>query len=97
MNKISVKDHLKRENSYKLENKKMLRKSVVYNLYIKNSLRIKISYKLFNDIKDHSIVFLNNRCVISGRKSKIGNLKFSRICFRRFARSCLISGIRKSC
>jgi len=97
MNKLNYRDNLKRKKNYKLENKKMLKKSIIYNLYLKNSTRINISSKLFNDSKDHSKVILNNRCIASGRKSKIGkNLKFSRLFLIKFARYSLISGLRKS-
>ena len=95
MNKFNYQDNLKRKKSYKLENRKKLKKSILYNFYLKNSIRINTSNNLFNGIKDHS-TSLNNRCVLSGRKSKVNNVRLSRICFRNLARSCLISGIRKS-
>lgn len=96
MNKYNYQDNLKRKKSYKLENKKKLRKSIIYNFYLNNSIRINTSNGFFNGNKDHSEVHLNNRCVLSGRKSKVNNLKVSRIYFRNLARSCFISGIRKS-
>jgi ribosomal protein S14 len=98
MNKLTYKDNLRRRQNYKLENKKILKKSILYNLHLKNSVRINISSNLFSETKNHSKVILNNRCIISGRRSKVNkNLKFSRLCFIRYARSCFISGIRKSC
>lgn len=97
MNKFNYNDNLKRNNCYNFENKKLLKKSILNNLYLKNSIRMKISSGLFNENKLHSKVILKNRCIITGRKSKISkNLKFSRLCLRRLARSCSISGIRKS-
>tara|TARA_B100000767_G_C19558171_1_gene447904 strand:- start:292 stop:591 length:300 start_codon:yes stop_codon:yes gene_type:complete len=97
MNKFNYSDNIKRKNCYNRENKKLLKKSILNNLFLKNSIRMKISYDLFNENKMHSKVILKNRCIITGRKSKIRkNLNFSRLCFRRLARSCSISGIRKS-
>ena len=97
MNKFNYKDKLRRTINYELENKKKIKKSMLYNLNLKTSTRINITSILFNVDKQHSKIILNDRCVISGRSSKFSkNLKFSRLNFIRLARSCSISGLRKS-
>ena len=51
----------------------------------------------FNLNGEYSKVLLNNRCVLTGRYSKIAkNLNFSRISFLRLSRLGFISGIKKS-
>ena len=97
MNKFNHKDKLRRAINYKLENKKKIKKSMLYNLNLKTSTRINITSALFNSNKQHSKIILNDRCVISGRSSKFSKyLKFSRLSLIRLARSCSISGLRKS-
>lgn len=97
MNKYNNIDNYNRKKFYNLENKKFVKKSLVYNLSLKNSVRCQVSLNLHDNFKKHYKHVLTNRCFLSGRKSRINkNLNISRLCFLRLARKCFISGIRKS-
>jgi len=94
MNKFLYKDLKKRNILLKIEKKNFIKKSFFNNTLLKNSFRIKSNSKLCKISK----INLNNRCIVTGRKSKIAkNLNFSRIYLLKLSRSGFISGIIKSC
>lgn len=91
------KDINKRRNIYKLENKKLILKSISKNTSLTNSIRLNANLKLFNLSSKHSKIDSVNRCIFTGRKSKISKkYRFSRISFFKVASSGSIFGIRKS-
>lgn len=97
MNKYLYKDKLKRQKFYEKEHNIFIKKNISKNLNFKNSIRINANFSLFNLNGEYSKVLLNNRCVLTGRYSKIAkNLNFSRISFLRLSRLGFISGIKKS-
>ena len=97
MNKYILIDKLNRNYFKSSENKKIVKKGIIFNRILKSSVRNNISFNLNEESKKHSKVILTKRCILTGRKSKI-NRKFnvSRLCLLRLFRKCSIPGIRKS-
>ena len=73
MNKLVYKDHKRRNILLHIEKKKFIKKSFFNNTLLKNSFRIKSNSKLYKFSK----VKLNNRCIVTGRKSKIAKNGFT--------------------
>lgn len=97
MNKYLYKDKLNRKKFYRKEQNIFIKKNISKNLNFKNSIRINANFSLFNLNGKYSRVLLNNRCILTGRYSKIAkNFNFSRISFLRLSRLGYISGIKKS-
>lgn len=88
-------DKKKRKLFNKFENNKIIFKSISKNFSLKNSTRLN-SIMVLSKIPCSKVKIVD-RCVISGRKSKISKkYKFSRLKLLKFSRLGYILGIRKS-
>jgi len=98
MKNICQRDKKKRKKIQVSENINLIYKSISKNFNFKNSIRLNSNLRLTSlSTSYNSRINVTNRCIMSGRKSKIAkNLKFSRICLLNIVREGLLSGIRKS-
>jgi ribosomal protein S14 len=96
MKYLLVKDKKKRISVKKNELKRLVLKSVNYNLSLNNNLR-KQSWIFLNNIERNStFIRVKNRCVLSNRTRFIFNkYKVSRIVFKNLVSICEINGVYK--
>jgi len=97
MKKLIEKDKKRRLLVSKLETKRIILNSIVRNNNLLKRVRWSANLQLSDLFVNSSKSRLVNRCIITGRKSKvIKNYRFSRLSFLRLARNGLILGLKKS-
>jgi ribosomal protein S14 len=97
MKKLVEKDKSKRKLFFDSEIKRVILKSITRNQNLTNRIRWVANLYLSDMLVNSSKVRQVNRCIITGRKSKVrGCYKFSRLVFLRMVRNGLISGLKKS-
>jgi small subunit ribosomal protein S14 len=97
MKNLLTRNFKKRNLFKKQEKKKILCKSILYNLKLKPEIRWQ--FNLFSNKLNQkgSRTFVKDRCIITGRsKSNYKDLKISRIKFRELASKGFLPGIRKA-
>jgi ribosomal protein S14 len=97
MKKLIEKDKYRRQLVSDQETKRIILKSIVRNRNLLDQVRwsanIELSDLTVNSSKSRTV----NRCILTGRKSKIRKFyNFSRLSFLKLARNGLIVGLRKS-
>jgi len=96
MKKLSRKDKNIRFLFKKSELKNLIFKSFSKSDVKQSSIKLKALVKLSNSSNDSSIVKINNRCVLTARKSSITkHITVSRLSFLRLANHGLITGAKK--
>lgn len=96
MKYLLVKDKKKRVSVKKQELKRLVLKSINYNLGLNKSLREYAWFSLNNLEKNSSFIRVKNRCVFTNRTRFIFNkYKVSRIEFKRLVSICAINGVYK--
>jgi len=97
MKKLIYKDNKKRTTVHNFEKKKKILSSIFKNNSLSIFIRWNALNKLSNSPKNVNSVRLNQRCIITGRKTKTNKIfKFSRLKFLQLARKGSISGIKNS-
>lgn len=96
MRYLLVKDKKKRISVKKTELKRLVFKSINYNLGLSRNLR-EFSWSSLNNLETSSTyIRVKNRCVISNRTRFIFNkYKISRIMFKHLVTICEINGVYK--
>ena len=91
------KDKTKRKFVFESENKCIILKSIAKNKNLSDPSRCSANLRLTDLNSKTRKSKLVDRCVLTGRKSKIGkSYKFSRLSFLKLARNGWISGLKKS-
>ena len=97
MNKYNIKDKKKRKFIYHKESYRFILKSILKNKYFMKTIRLNALLKLSNLDNITNPVSITNRCIETGKNSISSyNFKLSRFALIRYARSGLVSGIRKT-
>lgn len=95
MKKLSRKDKKIRVCFKKLELNNLIKKSFLKSDFKKSSIKLKALGKLSSSLNESSIVKINNRCVLTSRKSSLTkNIRLSRLSFLRLANHGLITGAK---
>ena len=96
MKKLIVKDKHRRRAVAKNETHRVVLRSVIRNRNLLNKMRWSASLILSDLFVDSSQCRVVNRCLLTGRKSKVRKFyNFSRLSFLRLARNGLITGLKK--
>jgi len=97
MKKLIYKDKKNRVNFKKLEKKKFILKSILYNTNLPVTTRWNAVLIMTNLPKNSSKTHLVKRCILTGRnKIYTKNYKFSRLVLLRLIRSGYLSGMKKA-
>ena len=97
MKKLVNKDKKRRKVVKNFEKKKKILISIFKNTSLSTFIRWNASNSLTILPKDVNEVRLNQRCIVTGRNTKIHKIyKFSRLKFLHLAREGSISGLRNS-
>lgn len=97
MKKFLKKDKKNRKLVLIKETTKFILKSIIKNMNFTSMLKWNANLKLNTFSKNSSKIYLVNKCIVTGDKSKINKkYKFSRIFFLKYIRSGNITGIKKS-
>jgi small subunit ribosomal protein S14 len=97
MRNVVEKDKIKRKIVLEFETKRIILKSIIRNTNLLNKARWAANLELSDLFVNSSRGRLVNRCVLTGRKSKVRNrYHFSRLTFLKMAKNGLISGLKKS-
>jgi ribosomal protein S14 len=97
MKKLLEKDKKIRKNIKILEQKKFILKTIYYNFWFINLIRLNALDGLNKLSNRSSKTFISNKCVLTRNKKRFNKLtSFSRIIFRQLAKKEKISGIYKS-
>jgi len=97
MKKLVEKDKIKRNTVLEFETKRIILKSIIRNTNLLKKARWSANLELSDLFVNSSRSRLVNRCVLTGRKSKVRNsYHFSRLIFLRMAKNGLISGLKRS-
>lgn len=90
------KDKNKRNLNSKIENKRVILKSIIYNNKISKIIRWNCELELTNISSNNFKIGIVNRCVFTGRKGKFNKqFRFSRLSFLKLARNGFIGGLKK--
>lgn len=90
------KDKNKRNLNSKIENKRVILKSIIYNNKISKIIRWNCELELTNISSINFKTGIVNRCVFTGRKGKFNKqFRFSRLSFLKLARNGFIGGLKK--
>ena len=96
MKYLFVKDKKKRIKVKKNELKRLVFKSINYNLNLNNIIREGSWFSLNNLEKNSTYIRVKNRCVITNRTRFVFNkYKVSRIMFKKLVSCCEINGVYK--
>lgn len=96
MKKLARKDKKKRINNSKVELKSKILKSLTKNFNLTKNIRWNATLKLTDFPTQLNKISLNNRCVLTFRKSSFKQLySISRLVFLKLARENKICGIKK--
>jgi len=97
MKKLIEKDKHKRKLVSKLETKRIILKTIVRNKNFLNTIRWSANLQLSDLFLNSSKTRLVNRCILTGRKSKLTkSFRFSRLVFLKLARNGMLTGLKKS-
>ena len=97
MKKLLERDKKRRQMVADLEIKRIILKSIVRNHNLLNKIRWSANIELSGLPLNSSKCRVVNRCVLTGRKSKVNKYyNFSRLSFLRLARNGLITGLKKA-
>ena len=97
MKKHSEKDKQRRICIARSEKIRTYLKSLIYNQYLSQQIRLDAQMKLAHITRDSSKVRMKNRCILTGRVSGVHRkFRLSRICLRSLASNGLIPGIIKA-
>lgn len=97
MKAIFFRDKKRRSLINSCENTNLILKNLATNKCLKNSIRLNATLLLFNVFNDGLKSRLKNRCIVTGRSSKIHKkFRFSRLFFLKISRFGLVSGLRKA-
>ena len=90
------KDKNKRILSSKIENKRIILKSIACNNKISKIIRWNCELKLTTLPSNNFKTSIVNRCILTGRKGKFNKeFRFSRLSFLKLARNGFIGGLKK--
>ena len=90
-------DKKRRKLVSKYELKRLQLKTIIYTHSLPKDVRWNASLKLAKLPRNSSKVRIRNRCVITGRSRGVYRLfKMSRILFRQYASSGLLTGVKKA-
>jgi small subunit ribosomal protein S14 len=97
MKSLYIKDKNKRKLFLINENKKIVLKSLLYNLNFKRKLRYRAFLNLMKFPLLASITRINNRCTLTNRPRAVyRHFKMSRLMFRKMALQGKLIGVRKA-
>lgn len=97
MKKVLERDKCKRQMVSDFEIKRVVLKSIIRNQNLLDRTRWSANIELSGLPVNSSKCRVVNRCLLTGRKSKVNKLyNFSRLSFLRLARNGLIVGLKKS-
>lgn len=97
MKKLLEKDKCKRQMVSDFEIKRVVLKSIIRNQNLLDRTRWSANIELSGLPVNSSKCRVVNRCLLTGRKSKVNKLyNFSRLSFLRLARNGLIVGLKKA-
>lgn len=94
---LNLKDKIRRNKFFLIENERLRLKSIIYNRNLPKSLRFLYSVKLSGLPKDASQTRIKNRCIITNRGQSVYRLfRLSRITLKEFIGLNRIAALRKS-
>ena len=97
MKSVLERDKLRRQKVSDYELKRLILKNISRNHNLLQKTRWAASLELSNLCVDSSRSRVVNRCILTGRKSKVSKFySFSRLTFLKLARNGLIAGLKKS-
>ena len=97
MKKLLEKDKKIRKNIKILEQKRFVLKTIYYNFWFINLVRLNALHDLNKLSNRSSKTFTSNKCVLTRNKKRLNKLtNFSRIIFHTLAKKGKIPGIYKS-
>lgn len=97
MKNVVEKNKIKRKTVLEFETKRLILKSIIRNTNLLKRARWAANLELSDLSVNSSRSRVVNRCVLTGRKSKVRNMyHFSRLTFLKMAKNGLISGLKRS-